>query len=96
MLSGLISEIHKGCRLTPDPLGGDIMNPQSLPDCAGTFGNRPDHVGIFDYAYPLNNPTTLVDPLGLDSYRLLFRVTQSGHVLSHTCLTFLLIPPIDL
>ena len=37
--------------LTPDPLGGDIMNPQSL--------NR--------YAYALNNPTTLTDPLGLSS-----------------------------
>jgi RHS repeat-associated protein len=35
--------------LSPDPLGGDITNPQSL--------NR--------YAYVLNNPTTLVDPLGL-------------------------------
>jgi RHS repeat-associated protein len=37
--------------LSPDPLGGDITNPQSL--------NR--------YAYVLNNPTTLLDPLGLDS-----------------------------
>ncbi len=35
--------------LTPDPLGGDITNPQSL--------NL--------YAYVLNSPTTLVDPLGL-------------------------------
>ncbi len=35
--------------LTPDPLGGDLTNPQSL--------NR--------YAYALNNPTTLIDPLGL-------------------------------
>jgi hypothetical protein len=34
-----------------DPLAGDILNPQSL--------NR--------YAYALNNPTTLTDPLGLDS-----------------------------
>ena len=35
--------------LSPDPLGGDITNPQSL--------NR--------YAYVLNNPTNLRDPLGL-------------------------------
>jgi hypothetical protein len=35
--------------LTPDPLGGDITSPQSL--------NR--------YAYALNNPETLADPLGL-------------------------------
>jgi|GEM_PF-6423335 len=35
--------------LTPDLLAGDIMNPQSL--------NR--------YAYVLNNPATLIDPLGL-------------------------------
>ena len=35
--------------MSPDPLGGDITNPQSL--------NR--------YAYVLNNPTTLTDPLGL-------------------------------
>jgi RHS repeat-associated protein len=34
--------------LSPDPLAGDILNPQSL--------NR--------YAYALNNPTTLTDPLG--------------------------------
>jgi len=37
--------------MTPDALGGEISNPQSL--------NR--------YAYALNNPTTLTDPLGLDT-----------------------------
>jgi len=37
--------------MTPDALGGNIMNPQSL--------NR--------YAYALNNPTTLNDPSGLQS-----------------------------
>jgi REP-associated tyrosine transposase len=37
--------------LSPDALGGDIMNPQSL--------NR--------YGYALNNPATLNDPTGLDS-----------------------------
>jgi RHS repeat-associated protein len=36
--------------LTPDPVAGDISNPQSL--------NR--------YAYALNNPCNLTDPLGLD------------------------------
>lgn len=35
--------------MTPDPMGGDITNPQSL--------NR--------YAYAMNNPTTLTDPKGL-------------------------------
>lgn len=40
---------EKGRWLTPDPLAGDITNPQSL--------NR--------YAYVMNNPTNFVDPLGL-------------------------------
>jgi RHS repeat-associated protein len=40
----------EGRWLSPDPLGGDLSNPQSL--------NR--------YAYVLNNPATFVDPLGLD------------------------------
>ena len=38
--------------LTPDPVAGDILNPQSL--------NR--------YAYVLNNPTNFIDPLGLLEY----------------------------
>jgi hypothetical protein len=36
--------------MTPDPLGGNVSDPNSL--------NR--------YAYVLNNPTNLIDPLGLD------------------------------
>ncbi|MBZ5539372.1 MAG: hypothetical protein LAN61_02515 [Acidobacteriia bacterium] len=36
--------------MSPDPLGGDVGNPQTL--------NR--------YAYVLNNPLALIDPLGLD------------------------------
>jgi RHS repeat-associated protein len=43
-------EYGLGRWLSPDPLGGDVTNPQSL--------NR--------YAYVLNNPTSLTDPLGLD------------------------------
>jgi RHS repeat-associated protein len=39
---------------SPDPLAGDVTNPQSL--------NR--------YAYVMNNPATLTDPLGLDSCTL--------------------------
>jgi len=39
----------QGRWLSPDPLGGDVTNPQSL--------NR--------YAYVMNNPTSFVDPLGL-------------------------------
>ena len=41
----------QGRWLSPDPLAGDISNPQSL--------NR--------YAYALNNPCSLKDPLGLDA-----------------------------
>ncbi len=41
----------EGRWLSPDPLGGDVTNPQSL--------NR--------YAYVMNNPTTLTDPLGLET-----------------------------
>jgi uncharacterized protein RhaS with RHS repeats len=48
--SNASGNFHAGRWLTPDPVGGDVTNPQSL--------NR--------YAYALNNPTTLTDPLGLD------------------------------
>ena len=43
-------ESNLGRWMTPDPVAGDITNPQSL--------NR--------YAYVLNNPTNFTDPLGLD------------------------------
>jgi len=43
---------YQGRWLSPDPLGGDVSNPQSL--------NR--------YAYALNNPTTFTDPTGLFRY----------------------------
>src|SRR3989442_7930829 len=48
----MFREYHptQGRWLSPDPLGGDISNPQSL--------NR--------YAYVLNNPTNFPDPLGLE------------------------------
>ena len=42
-------ESNLGRWLSPDPLAGDITNPQSL--------NR--------YAYAMNNPTNLIDPSGL-------------------------------
>jgi len=41
---------NQGRWMSPDPLGGDVGNPQSL--------NR--------YAYVTNNPVALTDPLGLD------------------------------
>ncbi|HET7212008.1 MAG TPA: RHS repeat-associated core domain-containing protein [Terriglobia bacterium] len=49
MLAEKLSNKIDGRWFTPDPLGGDITNPQSL--------NR--------YAYVLNNPATLTDPSGL-------------------------------
>ncbi len=45
------NQVELGRWLSPDALGGDVTNPQSL--------NR--------YAYALNNPTTFVDPLGLET-----------------------------
>src|SRR3989475_13331992 len=49
----MFREYHptQGRWISPDPLGGSVFNPQSL--------NR--------YAYALNNPTTLIDPLGLQA-----------------------------
>jgi RHS repeat-associated protein len=43
-------ESNLGRWMSPDPLGGDVTNPQSL--------NR--------YTYVLNNPVNLIDPLGLE------------------------------
>ncbi|HEV2418367.1 MAG TPA: RHS repeat-associated core domain-containing protein [Terriglobia bacterium] len=54
--------------LTPDMLGGDITNPQSL--------NR--------YAYALNNPTTLTDPLGLTACNE-FNTSYEGSGLPFPC-----------
>jgi RHS repeat-associated protein len=48
--------------MSTDPLAGGVSNPQSL--------NR--------YAYVLNNPTSLIDPLGLDSAPLLPPGETSG------------------
>ena len=45
-----VSSPNLGRWHSPDPMGGDITNPQSL--------NR--------YAYVMNDPTALIDPLGLD------------------------------
>jgi hypothetical protein len=55
--------------MTPDPLGGELTNPQSL--------NR--------YAYVLNNPTTFIDPLGLQdksNIKLQAEPTASGCTLN--------------
>ncbi len=51
---------RNGRWLTPDPLAGDVTNPQSL--------NR--------YAYVLNNPCTLADPLGLQPCSYTVRLTS--------------------
>ena len=59
------SASNQGRWLSPDPIGGDISNPQSL--------NR--------YAYVLNNPTTLIDPLGLAGCRLTGECDRDPHIL---------------
>jgi RHS repeat-associated protein len=53
---------YEGRWLSPDPLAGDITNPQSL--------NR--------YAYVLNNPCGLIDPLGLDSCNFNITIQNNG------------------
>ncbi len=50
--------------MTPDPIAGSLANPQSL--------NR--------YAYVLNNPINLIDPLGLTSHDCIGFRTESGAV----------------
>jgi RHS repeat-associated protein len=55
-----------GLWLSPDPVGGDITNPQSL--------NR--------YAYVLNNPCTLTDSFGLDPCGFTFNLSDPGRLLS--------------
>ena len=52
----------QGRWLSPDPVGGNITNPQSL--------NR--------YAYVLNNPTSFVDPLGLDCSQVQSGTDENG------------------
>lgn len=44
-------EFNLGRWMSPDPVGRDVTNPQTL--------NR--------YSYVLNNPTSLINPLGLES-----------------------------
>jgi RHS repeat-associated protein len=53
--------------MSPDPVGGDVTDPQSL--------NR--------YGYALNNPTTLTDPLGLDSSNPADPCSELGYYYSH-------------
>jgi RHS repeat-associated protein len=52
--------------LTPDPLAGEITNPQSL--------NR--------YTYVLNQPTTLTDPSGLDCEQEMNLTTNQGGIIT--------------
>jgi RHS repeat-associated protein len=58
---------NKGRWLSPDPLAGDISNPQSL--------NR--------YTYVLNQPTTLIDPLGLCSDLDFGYTDENGNFVLH-------------
>jgi hypothetical protein len=54
--------------LSPDPMGGDVSNPQSL--------NR--------YAYALNNPETLTDPLGTNPNAVCLEANR-GSVMRNSC-----------
>ena len=58
---------NQGRWLSPDPMPGSVLNPQSL--------NR--------YAYVLNNPTTLIDPLGLQEPCTVASGCRDPHVVSH-------------
>ncbi len=59
------NEKRSGRWLSPDPLGGDLTNPRSRHGESSRYGailNR--------YAYALNNPAALTDPL-MPSFLLL-------------------------
>src|SRR2546427_5805228 len=57
----------QGRWLSPDPMPGSLLNPQSL--------NR--------YAYVLNNPTNLIDPRGLQEPCTVANGCRDPHVVSH-------------
>jgi RHS repeat-associated protein len=54
----------QGRWLSPDPLGGGPLNPQSL--------NR--------YAYALDNPCSLIDPLGLDACNFIINFNNQANL----------------
>src|SRR3989454_8008391 len=58
---------NQGRWLSPDPMPGSVLNPQSL--------NR--------YAYVLNNPTNLIDLLGLQEPCTVANGCRDPHVVSH-------------
>jgi hypothetical protein len=63
------------CWLTPDPMGGDMMNPQSLNRYGGVYPERSRRV--------TNNPATLTDPLGLQGYNAGDRCSDPSYAVSH-------------